>query len=158
MLSLAGSRLERGMALLASLLFLLLLTMIGLTSMQSATLQEKMTGSLVLHHRAFQAAETALRLGESQVREGALCWPVCAMPAQCAPPADAPLVVAGGLNEVSGVRWIATAGGYYAVQNLGVVEGVVGLPEGIPATLYRVTAIGLSGQARSVLESIYAKY
>lgn len=158
MLSLAGSGRERGMALLASLLFLLLLTMIGLTSMQNATLQEKMTGSLVQHHRAFQVAETALRLGESQVHEGVLRWPVCAVPAQCAPPADAPLVDAAGLNEASGVRWIAAVDGFYAVQNLGVVEDVIGLPEGVPATLYRVTAIGLSGQARSVLESIYAKY
>ncbi len=32
---------QRGMALLVSLVFLLLLTLIGLSSMQSATLQEK---------------------------------------------------------------------------------------------------------------------
>ncbi|MCX7079150.1 MAG: PilX N-terminal domain-containing pilus assembly protein, partial [Pseudomonas sp.] len=35
---------ERGMALLVSLVFLLLLTLIGISSMQNATLQEKMAG------------------------------------------------------------------------------------------------------------------
>ena len=35
---------QRGMALLVSLVFLLLLTLIGLSSMQNATLQEKMAG------------------------------------------------------------------------------------------------------------------
>lgn len=35
---------QRGMALLVSLVFLLVLTLIGLSSMQNATLQEKMAG------------------------------------------------------------------------------------------------------------------
>ena len=42
------SHAQRGMALLVSLVFLLLLTLIGLSSMQNATLQEKMAGSVEL--------------------------------------------------------------------------------------------------------------
>lgn len=37
----AAPRAQRGMALLVSLVFLLLLTLIGISSMQNATLQEK---------------------------------------------------------------------------------------------------------------------
>ncbi len=44
------------------------------------------------------------------------------------------------------------------VQNLGVSQDAVNVPSNTPATLYRVTAVGLAGQSRSVLESIYAKY
>ena len=36
---------QRGMALLVSLVFLLLLTLIGISSMQNANLQEKMASS-----------------------------------------------------------------------------------------------------------------
>ena len=46
---------QRGMALLVSLVFLLLLTLIGLSSMQSATLQEKMAGSVALRNQSFQS-------------------------------------------------------------------------------------------------------
>ena len=50
---------QRGMALLVSLVFLLLLTLIGLSSMQNATLQEKMAGSVSLRNQSFQGAEAA---------------------------------------------------------------------------------------------------
>lgn len=149
---------ERGMALLVSLVFLLVLSLIGLSSLQNATLQEKMAASLVRHNRAFQAAEAALRLGESAVRQGDYSLPLCADPVRCAPPAESTVVSGAGFNEASAVTWIATGEGFYAVQNLGTVLNAVGLPPDTSATLYRVTAIGLAGQARSVLESIYAKY
>ena len=59
---------QRGMALLVSLVFLLLLTLIGLSSMQNATLQEKMAASVTLRNQSFQGAESALRVGESAVQ------------------------------------------------------------------------------------------
>jgi len=34
----------------------------------------------------------------------------------------------------------------------------VNLPTHTTATLYRVTAVGIAGHSRSVVESIYAKY
>ncbi|WP_256674519.1 PilX N-terminal domain-containing pilus assembly protein [Pseudomonas sp. LD120] len=153
-----GTAQERGMALLLCLVFLLLLTMIGLSSVQNATLQEKMAASLSLHNRAFQAAETALRQGESLVRRHDYHLPVCAGPAQCAPPAESAVLSAALINGVSGVSWIATGNGFYGVQNIGTSLDAVNLPSHTRATLYRVTAIGLVGPARSVLESIYAKY
>ncbi|MCE4056734.1 pilus assembly PilX family protein [Pseudomonas sp. Au-Pse12] len=146
------------MALLVSLVFLLLLSMIGLSSLQNATLQEKMAASLALHHRAFQAAEAALRVGESAVQRDGFHLPPCAGPVQCAPPAESTVVNAAGLHGASAVLWIASGDGFYGVQNLGLSTDAVNVPSNTAATLYRVTAIGLDGQSRSVLESIYAKY
>ncbi|KOP53773.1 pilus assembly protein PilX, partial [Pseudomonas coronafaciens pv. porri] len=53
---------QRGMVLLVSLVFLLLLTLLGISSMQNATLQEKMAGSVAVRNVSFQAAEAQLRL------------------------------------------------------------------------------------------------
>jgi type IV pilus assembly protein PilX len=141
---------ERGMALLVSLVFLLLLTLIGISSMQNATLQEKMAGSATLRNQSFQSAESALRVGEIDVQRPAYSLPDCLDP--CLPPADSSTVVAAGLSG-SGVTWIAAGNGFYGVQKLKSY-----ITSAADPTLYRVTAVGLAGHSRSVLESIYAKY
>jgi type IV pilus assembly protein PilX len=149
------SHAQRGMALLVSLVFLLLLTLIGLSSMQNATLQEKMAGSVSLRNQSFQGAEAALRVGESAVQLDSYSLPVCS---QCAPPAEATSITAAGLNSSSGVTWIASGSGFYGVQNIGTTLNAVNVPSNTSATLYRVTAVGIAGNSRSVVESIYAKY
>jgi len=149
------SHTQRGMALLVSLVFLLLLTLIGLSSMQNATLQEKMAGSVSLRNHSFQGAEAALRVGESAVQLDSYSLPVCS---QCAPPAEATSITAAGLNSSSGVTWIASGTGFYGVQNIGTTLNAVNVPSNTSATLYRVTAVGIAGNSRSVVESIYAKF
>lgn len=52
---------QRGMALITALIFLLVLTLLGITGMQSSTLEERMAGYAQDRERAFQAAEAALR-------------------------------------------------------------------------------------------------
>jgi type IV pilus assembly protein PilX len=44
------------------------------------------------------------------------------------------------------------------VQNIGTTLTAVNVPSNTSATLYRVTAVGIAGNSRSVVESIYAKY
>ena len=149
---------QRGMALLVTLVFLLLLTLTGLSSMQSATLQEKMAGSVALRNQSFQSAEAALRVGESGVQRDSYALPVCSGIVRCAPPAESSTITAAGFNTTSGVTWIASGKGFYGVQNIGVSRDAVNVPINTPATLYRVTAIGIAGHSRSVVESIYAKY
>lgn len=146
---------QRGMALLVSLVFLLLLTLIGLSSMQNATLQEKMAGSVSLRNQSFQGAEAALRVGESAVQLDTFSLPVCS---QCAPPPEASVITAAGLNSSSGVTWVASGSGFYGVQNIGTTLTAVNVSSNTSATLYRVTAVGIAGNSRSVVESIYAKY
>ena len=55
---------QQGSALIISLIILLLMTLIGVTAMQTTTLEERMTGNMRDSNIAFQAAEAALREGE----------------------------------------------------------------------------------------------
>ncbi|VVQ22027.1 PilX N-terminal domain-containing pilus assembly protein [Pseudomonas fluorescens] len=157
-ISLHTRQAQHGMVLLVSLVFLLLLTLIGLSSMQSANLQEKMAGSVSLRNQSFQTAEAALRIGESAVQLDSYSLAVCSGNTQCAPPAESSVVSSAGLNSTSGVTWIAAGNGFYGVQNIGTTLTAVNVPSNTSATLYRVTAVGIAGTSRSVVESVYAKY
>jgi type IV pilus assembly protein PilX len=153
-----GVRHQKGVVLLVSLLFLLLLTLLGVSSMQNATLQEKMAGSVTTRNVTFQGAESALRQGESTIRPG-FVLAVCAN-AACAPPNDSTTVTEAG-NGTSGRPWVAAVGGgLYTVQNIGTTADPVERPLGCNIsgtyTLYRVTAVFFQGVSRTVLESIYA--
>ncbi|MEE4679651.1 PilX N-terminal domain-containing pilus assembly protein [Pseudomonas alliivorans] len=155
----AFPRHQGGMVLLVSLVFLLLLTLLGISSMQNATLQEKMAGSVVVRNQSFQLAESALRLGESAIKAKTVSPAACSG-AACAPPAESTTVTAAGVGA-SGVTWTAAAGGgFYAVQNLGTTLTPIKWPSNCSSTvvtLYRVTAVAIqNGTSRTVLESIYA--
>lgn len=154
---------QRGMVLLVSLVFLLLLTMLGISSMQSATLQEKMAGSVTVRNTSFQRAEAALRLGETAIRAQGFTMARCSSPIRCAPPAESTTLVATGLNNTSGVEWRGTVDtGFFGIQNLGTTATPVLRPATCigPVTLYRVTAVAIQdatrNSQRTVLESIYA--
>lgn len=58
---------QRGVALITSLIFLVLLTLVGVTAMQNTTLEEKMAGNNRDRNVAFQAAEAALRDAEFDI-------------------------------------------------------------------------------------------
>ena len=59
---------QRGAVLIISLIMLLLLTLIGVSGTQATGLEEKMAGNMRDETLAFEAAETALRAGESIVK------------------------------------------------------------------------------------------
>ncbi|MFQ5642393.1 MAG: PilX N-terminal domain-containing pilus assembly protein [Thiogranum sp.] len=61
----AGHNSQRGAVLAVSLLILLVMTIIGIASMGSTTLQEKMANNNAQRQIALQAAEVALRAGET---------------------------------------------------------------------------------------------
>ena len=151
------------MVLLVSLVFLLLLTMLGISSMQSANLQEKMAGSVTLRNTTFQKAEAALRLGESSIKVKGFSLARCTGTTQCAPPAESATLTAAGANGSSGVTWVGNVDqGFYGIQNLGTTATPVIRPATCtgPVTLYRVTAVAIQDTSknafRTVLESIYA--
>lgn len=58
---------QRGVVLVVGLVLLVLVSLLGVRSMQSATAQERMASSLEDRNRALQAAEIGLRAGERQV-------------------------------------------------------------------------------------------
>lgn len=151
------ARQQRGMVLLVSLVFLLLLTMLGISSMQNATLQEKMAGSVNLRNESFQMAEAALRMGESSIKEKSFKMDKCVGTARCAPPAEAPTVNSERTDGTSGVIWKAGGGGFYGIQNLGTTATPIIRPNcSGTVTLYRVTGVATEGTSTTVLESIYA--
>ena len=63
--SLVTVRRQKGITLIVGLILLLVMTMLGLTAVQVTTQQERMAGNLRDRNIAFQAAESALREGES---------------------------------------------------------------------------------------------
>ncbi|MBI6633445.1 pilus assembly protein PilX [Pseudomonas paralactis] len=155
---LGGIRLrQNGMVLLISLVFLLLLSQIGLSSIQGAVTQQKVASSLWQRNQSFQSAESGLRLGESVVQRGGPGMPVCHSVMTCAPPNEAFSLTGAGTNPVSAITWLALRGGFYGVQSLGKGAGLAHLPLDTRAALFRITAVGLAGQSRTVLEAVYAR-
>lgn len=63
---------QSGMALMVSLIFLVLLTLLAVSAMHGTILQERMAGNTRDRMLAFQAAEAALRTGESQLGNASL--------------------------------------------------------------------------------------
>jgi type IV pilus assembly protein PilX len=65
-------RRQDGAALIVGLILLLIMTVLGVTSMRTTTLQERMAGNLRDTNLAFQAAEAALRDGEQVLEQATL--------------------------------------------------------------------------------------
>lgn len=58
---------QRGAALIVSLLLLVVITLIGISGMQTSSLQERMSGNMYDRAIAMQAAEAALSFAEAQL-------------------------------------------------------------------------------------------
>lgn len=146
------------MALLVCLTFLLMLSVLGVSALQSAGQQQKIAGSVLFAHQSLQAAETALRRGELQVQAQ---WPrliECASAAQCIPPQEARTRDSPGVDPVSRVIWERTPDGFFGIQSLGQGVMPTNLPGITVGQFYRVTGIGLRGLSRTVLESVVVSY
>ena len=66
---LSTSRTQRGAVLIVALVMLLLLSIIGVSSMRGTSLQENMANNLRESNISYQAAEAALKLGARQAQE-----------------------------------------------------------------------------------------
>lgn len=58
---------QRGAVLIAGLMILVILSLLGITTMQTATIEEKMANNMGQRQRAFQAAEAGLRQAETRL-------------------------------------------------------------------------------------------
>ena len=132
---------QEGSALIICMIFLLLLTILGVSSMQSATMQEKMVGNAVEENRAFQAAEGALRAGEANVQANSASITN----------ENAATLPDVGVAPSSGWETVTIDGrrAYFHRQKIGYANSV-----------FRITAIGygLDVNARVVLQSTYRPY
>lgn len=117
-------RQQRGVALVVVLILLLIMTLLGLASLRSTLLEERMTGNLFDRSLAFQAAEAGLRQGE--VVAATLGSPptgsTCNAAGVCGPPA------AGVDRSLGTVGWVpaaALAGNTLAVANASDLQYLV---------------------------------
>ncbi|MBQ0778981.1 MAG: hypothetical protein KBT84_15460 [Pseudomonas sp.] len=162
---------QRGSALIASLVFLLLLTLVGVAGIKSSTSQERMAASTKLKNDSVQAAEAALRIVYQQLAIAAQENKPLPTPCQatdCIIPASALDIDATGSPGAGWVQ-IATSAEtnnmqvWYRITSLGETLAPANtlsasLPYEGPGNLYRIVVVSFKGSTRTVLESVYVHY
>jgi type IV pilus assembly protein PilX len=68
---------QAGFVLAISMIFLIVMTMLAVTAIKKATMDEKVTGNLRAHDLAFHAAEKALRFCESNLELAVVSLRMC---------------------------------------------------------------------------------
>jgi type IV pilus assembly protein PilX len=163
---------QQGAVLIVSLIVLMVMTMIGLSSMQSTTMEEKMAGNMRDQSVAFQNAEIALRAGEDYL--GSPILPVFNGSDGLYQPADGdetdfPVwesIDWLNTNSVVTVNDLTLADAHsdpvYIIEELDEVTDITGsLEAGLPkiSAYYRITAraSGTSDASRIFLQSVYKR-
>jgi type IV pilus assembly protein PilX len=148
-------RRQRGIALIVSLVVLLVMSMLGISSMQGTLLEERMAGNLYDRNLAFQAAEAALRAGEADAGAGlniAFDAVGTAVPDVLADDANWP---AGAVEYDTDLAGLAVSPEYIIERQQPLPPLVADQPMQPP--LMRITArgTGRNGTSVVVLQSIY---
>lgn len=159
---------QRGATFVTGLIFLVVLTMFGVTAMKTASMEERMSGNLRDRNLALQAAEMALRYAEQHIRDNdpttntpspidgvvdfdtictaGLCYygagteaPSPAWTTYCTP--DCPLnYVTGTVFRVNGVTYTAPALPAGLLAPTYIIEGIKKTPPGSGERYYyRIT-------------------
>ncbi|MBB3048716.1 type IV pilus assembly protein PilX [Litorivivens lipolytica] len=162
---------QRGAVLIVCLIFLLIMTVISASALQSTTLQERMAGNTRDTNSAFQAAEAALREAEAVLSSASLAafngsnglYQDCSgTAAACAAPdwSDRNSTTWASVNQFGGG---VNRDPQYIIEEL-TVQGspAVSLDADtavMPYKVYRITArgFGVSSNAMVVLRSIYRR-
>ncbi len=158
---------QRGAVLVISLLILLIMTLIGITGMQTSVLEERMAGNYRDIALAFQASETALRDAESRIRDS-----IDGLTGFSDACTDGLCDATSGLSEVwedhtdqgvtLGTDTDTAADALELVDDPPIywIEGYKVRPPGSPVwkSQYRITAVGYGTHdtTQVVLQSVYA--
>ena len=166
---------ETGAVLVVSLLFLLILTLIGLTGSQVTSLEERMSGNMRDRNLAFQATESALRAGETFLTSPTIPAFSCSNglyrynDVNCDGVFEDTYIWDSSINWSSAVSYsnasnlasTSSAPAYLIEQMPAVPESGDSLETAVPrdSQYYRVTARGTGGTASAVviLQSIYKR-
>lgn len=172
---------QRGASLVVALVFLLILTVIGVTAMSTSTLDEKMAGNLKDRFVAFQTAESTLRDAEQAIKlnsYGASSFTSACTNGLCLPSTSDPVWLAstnwsvarpyGSVTGAPALPDVVTpqyliedvkdpTGGQGSAGSLGTGFGPAAPLAA--SNYYRITArsTGASGKAEVMLQEIYAK-
>ncbi len=171
MYKLASLKKQKGIVLVAGLIFLLVLTLIGVSSMSSTAMTEKMTQNFRDYSSAFEAAESALGDGESWVQKQASA-PIPVSSCTTSPcrvwsyNASAFWTQSSSWWQSNGTPYSSTIGGvatqpYYYIEQYAFVPYQLSpdaFSKGQGYYYYRVTAIGTgpTTTSRAVVQSIFA--
>lgn len=172
---------QHGASLIVALLFLIILTVLGLVAVRSSTLQERMAGNDRDRATAFEAAEATLRDAERDILQNvtaanafdATCTAGLCLPATTATPRWNAVSWAGTTSRVYGV---GSGAGTYPVDVVQPPRYVIELLPDVPAgagnsmnanarssttggTAYRITARawGRRATTQAMLQTIYIK-
>lgn len=158
-------RRSRGAALIVGLVFLLILTMLGITAIQTSTLEERMAGNARDVATALQAAEIALRAAEALAAAGSLPSTGGYDTTANSPapdPADPANWTTSNAAQLTGVTFsgntAATAPLYWIeARNEISTSASVEIPSEKDARVYFNTArsTGASGASQVVLQSVF---
>jgi type IV pilus assembly protein PilX len=173
---------QQGAALLISLIFLLLLTILGVASMRSATLQERMAGNARDNSIAMQSAEYGIQQAEAVLSDGNFSPStfVGSQPGYVAQIANGAAAVAwsdtynwGGASQSRGLtnaagalqanfvieQFAAEANSQEKNMNSQGKSGQRSVPVFNKTTSYRVTsrASGQSGNTTVILQEVYRR-
>ena len=165
---------QQGAALIVALVLLLVLTVLGTAGLQDTTMEERMAGNFRDYSAAFDAAETALRMGEEGVSDslvfGAMAfdgangtYEVTASSQSVDPETAASWkTVADAVLEYGGDPLVFAMPEYYIEQlpeiALPASDLTVGFQDQAPRVrYYRVTGkgTGISPNAEVILQSTY---
>ncbi|MBN48769.1 MAG: hypothetical protein CMN85_04450 [Spongiibacteraceae bacterium] len=164
-------RQQQGVVLVMCLIFMLLMTIISGSALQSTTLQERMAGNARDSNSAFQAAEAALREGE-RILQGAMTeafdgsgglYRECSGEAvECNPPdwSDRSVSNWASLSDFGG--GVSSQPNFYIEELPNIEKLSVALDSDqavAPIKIYRITArgFGVSDKSMVVLRSIYRR-
>jgi len=173
---------QQGVVLIISLIILMVMTLIGVTTMQSTTLQERMAGNTRQRNLAFQAGEAGLRAGETLLQGATLpAFGSDLDPGLLDPWVDPTSDPALTTSSDVATYWMAYDWTDTGSQNYGgtlddtlssqpryVIEHLFDKPgagsldatrPGAPESWYRVTARGVGGTGNAVviLQSLYRR-
>jgi type IV pilus assembly protein PilX len=163
---------QRGAALIVSLILLLIMTIIGIAAMNSARLEVSMAGAMQREETALRSAERALVAAERYTKDSTSVY-------DFADSSIAGHYPQGVELDVSGVDWAGVASlgpeeigelsehDTVVVQYLGLAEpsdvcGALNVgqspPDGCRVSAYRITSRSeMNGKAVRIIESIFTK-
>jgi len=171
---------QQGAVLVVGLLFLVMLTLIGVTAMSTGMMDERMAGNSRDLNLAFQAAEAALRDGELYIQKsispasgfsGTCANGLCQVPTVSTPWYKTIDWSSSSVTRTYGTGTSATALPAVASQPKYIIESIgqpgavagtsiaLGLKPSSTGNAYRVSARGVGGRAGTqvLVQSIYVK-
>jgi len=156
--------LSRGFALITSLLFLIIIGLIGVMMMKNYGLQGKMTGNFREKGRSFESAQSALQYAEWWLKQGnattgTSCSSVVSSAVVCSNALSNPtsLPWSAGVNYTPSGMNIASSGVSSFAQSPQFYIQYIGTNTTTSQAVYLITAVGYGGnsQAVTVLQSSY---